>query len=108
MNEASPLITWITDSGQRESVHRNVPGLSYKESYLGHLERRKDQDGDLSWGYVIGGQYHMAANYAQAHRKLTEAALATLPPEDKQACGKCPHPVHKGKCDRAMSCGCTG
>lgn len=72
-------LTWMVDSGQRESVHRNVPGLTYQESYLGHLERRKDVDGDWSWGYVLKGKdYVPAATYPQARNKLTEAALSIV------------------------------
>jgi hypothetical protein len=106
--DGSPLLTWIVDSGKRESVHRNAPGLSAKDSELGHLERRSDADGDWSWGYVIDGGYNMAASYAQARRKLEEAALKRLPPEDTTPCGRCPHPKHTGKCQRAMSCACEG
>lgn len=108
MSETAPLITWMVDALGRESVHRNVPNLSAEQSYIGHLERRKDADGDLSWGFVIKGSYSMAPSYARAHSGLTKAAIASLPVEDTTICGKCPHTAHKGKCDRPMNCSCTG
>ena len=108
MSETTPLVIWIDDSHYRESVHKNAPGLSFNESYIGHLERRKDDDGDWSWTYIVKGVEKMAPSYAKARKLLEEAAIASLSPKELEPCGKCPHPAHVGRCQRAMRCNCLG
>lgn len=38
MRDDAPTLTWITDSGQVESIHRNGVSLSMVDSYIGHLD----------------------------------------------------------------------
>lgn len=103
----SPVLTWMIDSAKKESIHRNVPNLTFGQSYLGHLERRKDQDGDLHWGYVIGGEYQQVGLYSVARARLERIALGLLPTTDTTPCGKCPHNTHSTSCNRP-NCRCPG
>ena len=103
----TPLVTWITDSNQKESVHRNKSGLTYEQSYIGHLVRKVDQDGDLCWGYEVNGYYTFAKNYAKARAELEQKAV-DFASSVYEGCNKCSHETHGTSCQWGMGCLCKG
>ena len=79
-NDEQVLVTWMTDSSNVESIHRNAPNLSAVDSYLGTVEAR-----DGTWGYFLKGEEFVPCiNYATARKGLELAAIAILPPEDSR------------------------
>ena len=104
MEDTHPLLTWMTDSANVTSVHRNYPGLTFKESYIGHLVRK-----DGVWGFAVGaGEPMFFRDYPAAYRALEELACNSLPEHAKVVCRTCPHLRHEGLCKTGMGCFCKG
>ena len=45
-------ITWFMDSGSKESVHRNAPNLTMRESYMGRIVSVIQNE---EWKVYLGG-----------------------------------------------------
>lgn len=61
-------IHWWEDSSGRHTCHRNVPGLTASESYVGHLT--EDLDGSY---YVLSGSAERVGPFK--HNGAARAAL---------------------------------
>jgi hypothetical protein len=66
-------LTWMVDSGARESVHNNAPGLTQAQSYLGSMVER-----DGGWGYEVDRVFTFVGSYARAREALVASALARI------------------------------
>ena len=63
------LVTWMVDSGSRESLHLSGPQMA-KDTYLGHIRR----DGE-DWYFVeLGGKEH--GPFSSLGRCRREAVMA--------------------------------
>ena len=68
------LVIWVTDSGCFSSVHKNQPGLSFRDSFLGVMIHEAGQ-----WGYRLRDTTKvLVGSYAKAREALEKTAIAEI------------------------------